>query len=40
MRKPDPVEIVAIGVPVLLEAVAVCIIIAGAIVGVALWSGA
>lgn len=36
MRKPDPVEIVAIGVPVLIEAVCVTVTICCAIVLVAL----
>lgn len=35
MRKPDPVEIVAIAVPVLAEAVAVTLFI----VMIAVWSG-
>lgn len=38
MRKPDPVEIVAVGVPVLIEAVCVTIAVCGAIALVALLS--
>jgi hypothetical protein len=39
MRKPDPVELVAIGVPILLEAVAVVLFIGMIAVWVALASG-
>jgi hypothetical protein len=38
MRKPDPVEIVMIGVPVLIEAICVTVAIGCAIVLVALLS--
>jgi hypothetical protein len=38
MRKPDPVEIVAVGAPVLIEAVCVTVTIACAIVLVAVLS--
>jgi len=40
MRRPDPVEIVAIGLPVVLEAFAVLGALAGCAVWVALRAGA
>jgi len=40
MRRPDPVEIIAIGLPVVLEAVSVLGFIAGLAVWIALRAGA
>jgi lipid-A-disaccharide synthase-like uncharacterized protein len=40
MRKPDPVEVVAIAMPMLIEVVSVCLIIACIAVWAALGSGA
>jgi hypothetical protein len=40
MRKPDPVEIVAVGLPVLAEVVSVSLFIAFIALVAALWCGA
>ena len=36
--RPDPVEIIAIAIPVLAEAIAVTLFIAAAVVWLAIWS--
>lgn len=40
MTRPDPVEVVAIALPVLCEIIAVVLFIACAVAWLAIWSGA
>ena len=40
MHRPDPVEIVAIALPVVAEVIAVTLFICAAVVWLAIWSGA
>lgn len=40
MRKPDPVEVVAVGAPVLVEAVVITFVIAVAVLWTGIWSHA
>jgi hypothetical protein len=40
MTRPDPVELIAVAIPVLIEVVAVVLMFAAAFVWLAIWSGA